>query len=82
MHGEDSSKRQVSSQGSGSLLHRFAYSNLQIGIDKRNSGAVMEPILAGLLPIKRCAFQPQHAHNLANPFRCFSTYKGSLGFDE
>ena len=42
----------------------------------------MEPILAGLLPIKRCAFQPRHAHNLSNPFRCFATYKGSLGFDE
>ena len=42
----------------------------------------MEPILAGLLPIKRCAFQTQQAHNLSNPFRCFATYKGSLGFDE
>eukprot|EP00042_Codosiga_hollandica_P038710 m.316846 g.316846 ORF g.316846 m.316846 type:complete len:220 (-) comp55466_c0_seq1:128-787(-) len=47
------------------------------------TGAIMEPVLKAHFPtINRCVFRPQHANNLSNEFRCFSTYASSLGVEE
>ncbi len=43
----------------------------------------MEPVLKAAFPsILRCAFEPKHANNLSNEFRCFATYAGGLGVAE
>ncbi|KAJ8033735.1 EEF1A lysine methyltransferase 1 [Holothuria leucospilota] len=38
------------------------------------TGAVMEASVKKLLDLEICNFQPKHAKNLANEFRCFANY--------